>query len=76
MKKWDQEERPEFMDVAYSSERSIEDELEKTSRAEAMTMAISYMAMFIYVALALGEFQLSINCFVSEINLHPDDNQR
>ncbi|XP_016843552.1 NPC intracellular cholesterol transporter 1 homolog 1b [Nasonia vitripennis] len=65
MKYWDEHERPQFMDVAYSTERSIEDELERSSRAEAITMIISYALMFIYIALALGEYKLSCYCFVS-----------
>ena len=66
MNKWNSEQRPKFMDVAYSSERSIEDELERTSKAEAITMVISYAFMFIYIALALGEFNLSCHCLVGK----------
>ncbi|XP_058790036.1 NPC intracellular cholesterol transporter 1 homolog 1b-like [Phymastichus coffea] len=65
MKKWDKEERPEFMEVAFSTERSVEDELEKTSKAEGVTTAISYTVMFVYIALALGQFRLSLDCFIT-----------
>jgi Niemann-Pick C1 protein len=64
MNDWDKYDRPDFMDVAYSTERSIEDELERTSKAEAVTMIFSYMLMFIYIAMALGEYKLSYQCFV------------
>lgn len=67
MKKWNDEERPKFMDVAYSTERSIEDELERTSKAEAKTVIISYALMFVYVALALGEYKSISQFFVSEL---------
>lgn len=65
MKKWDENDRPEFMDVAYTTERSIEDELERTSKAEARTLIISYALMFIYISIALGEYHCSFYCFVS-----------
>lgn len=69
MKDWDEHERPRFMDVAYSTERSIEDELERSSKAEAVTMIISYALMFVYIALALGEYKLSCYCFVSILTI-------
>ncbi|XP_071451565.1 NPC intracellular cholesterol transporter 1 homolog 1b-like [Hetaerina americana] len=60
MKNWtrsqdDGGKRPEFMDVAFSSERSIQDELNRLSDAEISTVAISYAAMFVYIVLALGK---------------------
>ncbi|XP_076381020.1 NPC intracellular cholesterol transporter 1 homolog 1b isoform X2 [Megalopta genalis] len=66
MKEWDAKERPDFMDVAYSTERSIQDELERSSKAEAMTVVLSYIIMFIYIAIALGRIQCSIKrCFLT-----------
>jgi len=66
MEKWNQNGRPDFMDVAWSTEKSIQDELDRTSKAEMITMVISYLVMFIYVALALGKMKVSvIGCFVS-----------
>lgn len=63
---WVANNRPAFMDVAYSAERSIQDELDRTSKAEAVTMAISYLLMFVYIALALGKIRASLTgCFVS-----------
>ncbi|EFN63960.1 Niemann-Pick C1 protein [Camponotus floridanus] len=64
MAKWDQNDRPNFMDVAWTTEKSIQDELDRTSKAEVITMVISYLLMFVYVALALGRIKLSlIGCF-------------
>ncbi|KOX74661.1 Niemann-Pick C1 protein [Melipona quadrifasciata] len=60
MKEWDVNGRPEFMDVAYTTEKSIEDELERSSKSEAMTVIISYALMFFYVAFALSEMKCSI----------------
>jgi Niemann-Pick C1 protein len=47
---------PAFMDIAFRAERSIEDELERESVSEAITVVISYILMFIYISLALGSF--------------------
>lgn len=66
MEKWNQNGRPKFMDVAWSTEKSIQDELDRTSKAEVLTVVISYLVMFVYVALALGKFKASVvGCFVS-----------
>lgn len=45
------------MDIAYSAERSIEDAIEELSQGETYTVIISYSVMFIYVAVALGNFK-------------------
>ena len=36
------------------SERSIEDELERETSGDILTVAISYSIMFLYIILALG----------------------
>lgn len=46
--------KPDFIDVSFGAERSIEDEIQRVSVAEAGTIAISYIIMFVYVMLALG----------------------
>jgi len=68
MEKWNQVDRPDFMDVAWSTEKSIQDELDRTSKAEMITVVISYLVMFVYVAFALGKIKASVvGCFVSFI---------
>ena len=42
--------------VRFSAERSIEDEINRESSADVMTILISYLLMFAYVAVALGRF--------------------
>ena len=42
--------------VAYVAERSIDDEIERESAGDVSTIIISYLVMFFYVTLALGEF--------------------
>jgi len=45
----------DWMDIAYSAERSIEDELDRESKGEFVTVAISYVIMFLYIAVNLGQ---------------------
>lgn len=40
--------------IAFSAERSIEDELDRESNSDVSTIVISYAIMFIYISLALG----------------------
>ena len=40
--------------LAFYSERSIEDEIERQSQSDVFTIAISYLVMFVYVAMSLG----------------------
>ncbi|XP_063588187.1 NPC intracellular cholesterol transporter 1-like [Penaeus indicus] len=42
------------MDIAYNAERGIEDELKRESMNDVLTILISYLIMFAYVAIALG----------------------
>ena len=42
------------MEVAFYSERSIEDELARESSGDVTTILISYIIMFIYVTISLG----------------------
>ncbi|XP_015837942.1 NPC intracellular cholesterol transporter 1 homolog 1b isoform X2 [Tribolium castaneum] len=59
MKRWDEFVKPEFMEIAYSAERSIQDEIARTSSSEIGTVTISYVVMFIYIAFALGRYTSS-----------------
>ncbi|XP_039275354.1 NPC intracellular cholesterol transporter 1 isoform X4 [Nilaparvata lugens] len=57
MKNWTKHEKPDFMDVAFTSERSIEDELDRESKSDILTILISYLIMFAYIALSLGKIR-------------------
>ncbi|XP_077990039.1 NPC intracellular cholesterol transporter 1-like [Glandiceps talaboti] len=58
------------LSIAYSAERSIEDEIERESKSDAITILISYLLMFGYVAIALGKFSLSYRLLIdSKITL-------
>jgi Niemann-Pick C1 protein len=46
-----------WFDVKYRAERSIEDEIERESKSDIKTVVISYMIMFLYIAIALGRIR-------------------
>ncbi|XP_066575598.1 NPC intracellular cholesterol transporter 1 isoform X2 [Amia ocellicauda] len=43
--------------ISFSSERSIEDEINRESNSDIVTILISYFIMFVYISLALGHIQ-------------------
>ncbi|XP_077517894.1 NPC intracellular cholesterol transporter 1-like [Amblyomma americanum] len=45
------------MSIAFLSESSVEDELERESRSDVFTVLLSYFVMFVYVSLALGQYR-------------------
>ncbi|KAK3872829.1 hypothetical protein Pcinc_022085 [Petrolisthes cinctipes] len=45
-----------MLDIAFSGERAVQDELSRESQGDIITILISYCIMFAYIALALGEF--------------------
>lgn len=65
MKDWEANEKPQYMDMAYSAERSIEDEIERLSYSEVKTIVISYLIMFLYISIALGRIVSCKNLLVS-----------
>ena len=54
----------EWFDVKYRAERSIEDEIERESKSDIKTVLISYLIMFLYIAIALGRIRSSRYLFV------------
>uniref|UniRef100_A0A834R974 Niemann-Pick C1 protein n=1 Tax=Sarcoptes scabiei TaxID=52283 RepID=A0A834R974_SARSC len=48
-----------LIDVAFFSERSLSDEIDRLSNSNISTILISYLVMFIYISLALGDFTTS-----------------
>lgn len=49
--------------LSYSSESSIEAELKRESTADVLTIAISYLVMFIYISITLGDYIPSVAPF-------------
>ena len=64
MKDWKANKMPENMSVAYQAERSIEDELNRSSQGDIVTISISYLIMFAYIAIALGQARSFSRLFV------------
>lgn len=54
-----------LMKVAYKAERSIEDELDRQSQSDIVTVVVSYLIMFIYILLALGDLNKCSSVFTS-----------
>ncbi len=46
------------MTVSFSTERSIQDELDRGSQSDVKTILISYLAMFLYITLTLGHYRV------------------
>lgn len=51
------------LDIAYSAERSIQDAIVELSEGEVSTVVISYVVMFVYVAIALGKIRSCLGFF-------------
>lgn len=56
---------PSYMDIAYTSERSIEDELNRESQSDILTILVSYIIMFAYIAISLGQIRTCSRLLVS-----------
>lgn len=48
----------DLMDLAFTSERSIQDELYRESQSDVLTILVSYLIMFIYIAISLGHVEV------------------
>ena len=46
------------MTISFSTERSIQDELDRESKSDISTILISYVAMFLYITLTLGKYRI------------------
>ena len=56
---------PRDFTVSFSSERSIQDELDRESESDVITILISYMLMFLYISIALGQYKSCVRLLVS-----------
>lgn len=57
MQNWIKTNKSQYMDVAFTSERSIEDELLRESQSDVSTILVSYLIMFAYIAISLGHVE-------------------
>ena len=46
----------ENLAISFSAERSIQDELDRESNTDIVTILVSYLIMFLYITVALGQF--------------------
>ncbi|XP_031634860.1 NPC intracellular cholesterol transporter 1 isoform X2 [Contarinia nasturtii] len=58
MKDWVKNNKSKHIEIAFSSERSIEDELLRESQSDVLTILVSYLIMFVYIAISLGHVEL------------------
>lgn len=65
MKNWTETIKPAYMDIAFTSERSIEDELNRESQSDILTILVSYLIMFAYIAVSLGQIRNCSHLLVS-----------
>ncbi|XP_024370575.1 uncharacterized protein [Physcomitrium patens] len=54
---------PYNLTVSFSSESSIEAELQRESTADVLTIAVSYLVMFVYISVTLGDYTPSVSPF-------------
>ena len=55
MKNWtSNEDNTKYMDIAFNAERAIGDELERETYGDIVTIALSYIFMFVYITFSLG----------------------
>lgn len=57
MKDWVKNHKSPYIEIAFSSERSIEDELLRESQSDVSTIIVSYLIMFVYIAISLGHVE-------------------
>ncbi|XP_071955334.1 NPC intracellular cholesterol transporter 1-like [Antedon mediterranea] len=56
MKQFTAENRNPNLTIAFYAERSVEDEIDRESNSDILTIALSYLLMFAYVTFALGQY--------------------
>ena len=59
------------LQLAYSSERSVKDEIAKSSESQVITVLLSYLLMFAYIAIGLGQMKSMGRLLVRSHNYEP-----
>ncbi|VFQ72905.1 unnamed protein product [Cuscuta campestris] len=57
--------RSKGLTLSFSSESSIEEELKRETTADVITIVISYLVMFAYISLTLGDISSFSSCYIS-----------
>ena len=58
--------KSQYMDLAFYTERSTTDEVTRGAESDVLTIAVSYLVMFVYVSVALGKFTKLSRVLVSK----------
>ena len=66
MKKYVEEGSNKDLNISFSAERAIQDELDRESNTDIITIFVSYMIMFLYITVALGQFKSFSRILVSK----------
>ena len=53
-----------MMDIAYTSERSVQDEVKRMSEGDVITIFISYTIMFAYIALGKCYKEILLDIYI------------
>ena len=67
MKKYTDNRMNNNLTISFSAERSIQDELDRESETDVVTILVSYMIMFLYITVALGQYTDCSRIMVSSI---------
>ena len=66
MKEYVQNSSNANLTISFSAERAIQDELDRESSTDIITIFVSYMIMFLYITVALGQFKSCSRILVSK----------
>ena len=66
MKKYVKERSNKDLIISFSAERAVQDELDRASNTDIITIFVSYMIMFLYITVALGQFKSCSRFLVSK----------
>ena len=66
MKDYIQDSSNSNLTISFSAERAIQDELDRESDTDIVTILVSYMIMFVYITVALGQFKSCNRILVSK----------
>ena len=66
MEKYVKERSNKDLIISFSAERAIQDELDRATNTDIITIFVSYMIMFLYITVALGQFKSCSRFLVSK----------
>ncbi|KAK3735159.1 hypothetical protein QZH41_020257, partial [Actinostola sp. cb2023] len=70
MKQYVKDPQNKNLTISYSSERSIQDELDRESETDILTILVSYTIMFVYITIALAQVNSCGRIMVCSVDVH------